>query len=119
MAWYDIFTGGGFKAVENIAKEWIDTDKESAEAQALMVKTLDPNGLMRRQQSSMLLRLYSVYVLVMLALIVLEFFGIGEVKQMVIATDKLKDLFGPITTLVGAIVTASFGVNYANVKQNK
>lgn len=115
----NLFTGGGFKAVENIASEWIETNKENAEAQALMVKTLDPNGLMRREQSTMLLRLYATYVITMLLLITLEFFGIGEVKQMVIATDKLKDLFGPITTLVGVIISASFGVNYVNTKQNK
>ena len=36
-----IFSGSGaVKSIENIASEWIETDIESAEAQALMVKTL-------------------------------------------------------------------------------
>jgi len=35
------------------------------------------------------------------------------------ATSKMTALFIPITTLYGAILTASFGVNYANAKQDK
>ena len=35
------------------------------------------------------------------------------------ATTKMTDLFVPITTLYGVIVTASFGVNYANTKIGK
>ena len=46
MSWTDIFTGGIVKSVENLASEWIETDMETAEAKALMVKTLDPNGKM-------------------------------------------------------------------------
>ena len=119
MAWTDFFTGGAFKSIENIASEWIQTDLESAEANALKIKALDPNGKMRRDQSTMLLRLYGLYIVTMLILIVLEFFGVGEAAQMALATGKLKELFAPITTLVGVIISASFGVNYTNTKQNK
>lgn len=120
MNWLkEIFTGGAFKSIENIASEWIETDLESAEAKVLKIKALDPNGRMRREQSTMLLRLYATYIVVMLLLIILEFFGIGEVSQTAIATGKLKDLFTPITTLVGVIISASFGVNYNNTKQGK
>ena len=35
-----IFTGGGVKAIENIASEWIETDMESAEAKVLWLKRL-------------------------------------------------------------------------------
>jgi len=51
MAWTDFFTGGAFKSIENIASEWIQTDLESAEADSLKIKALDPNGKMRRDQS--------------------------------------------------------------------
>jgi len=43
-----IFTGGGISAIERIASEALETDMESAEAKSLFVKTLDPNGKMRR-----------------------------------------------------------------------
>jgi hypothetical protein len=119
MAWTDFFTGGAFKSIENIATEWIQTDKESAEAKAVMIKAIDPNGMMRRDQSTLILRLYGLYIVTMLILIVLEFFGVGNVIQMATATSKLKDLFSAITGLVGIIIGASFGVNYANTKQNK
>ena len=119
MAWTGFFTGGAFKSIENIASEWIETDLESAEAKVLKIKALDPNGRMRREQSTMLLRLYATYVLTMVLLIVLEFFGLGDPTGMALATGKLKELFAPITTLVGVIISASFGVNYTNTKQNK
>lgn len=114
-----VFSGDSFRAVENIAKEWIDTNKETAEANALMVKTLDPNGLMRRDISSRVGFLYSIYFMLTASLIALEFFGFGEQFRVAAATTKLTDLFLPITSLYGIIVTASFGVNYANVKQQE
>lgn len=114
-----IFTGGATKAIENIATEWIETDLESAQAKVLMVKTLDPNGLMRRDLSKRITFLYTVYLLTTLALVALEFAGYGDATKVVEATDKLKDMFTPITTMFGVIVGASFGVNYANVKKDK
>lgn len=119
MAWTDFFTGGAFKSIENIASEWIETDMESAEAKVLMVKTLDPNGLMRRDLSNKVSQLYTLYIVVALALLVCEAFGFGDLKTIAIATAKVTELFMPITTLFGVIVSASFGVNYANTKQNK
>lgn len=120
---WNFLTGSGMKSIENIATEWIETDKEEAEAKALMVKTLDPNGLMRREISRRILSLYTVYVLLMCLLLGLEFFNYvpsgTSVEQMNGATSKLVELFLPITTMVGAIVSASFGINYSNIKQNK
>ena len=113
------FTGGAVKSIENIATEWIDTKKESAEAGALMVKTLDPNGLMRRDLSNKVSQLYTIYIIVALVLLVCESFGIGDKVAIAAATAKIASLFTPITTAFGAIVSASFGVNYANTKQNK
>lgn len=116
-----IFGGGTFKAVENIATEWIETDKEKAEAKTLMIKALDPNGLMRRNLSDRVAALYTVYILVTLVLLICESFGLGpaqgEQLAVSIATEKVTGLFTPITTLFGVIVSASFGVNYANVKK--
>lgn len=121
MNWLaSLFTGGIVKSVENIASEWITTDMESAEAKVLMVKTLDPNGLMRRELSRRVTGLYTLYIVVTLALLIAESFAMGPVIDGVLAvssaTDKVATLFVPITTLFGVIVSASFGVNYANTK---
>ncbi len=109
-------------SIENIAKEWIDTPEEKAKASALMIKTLDPNGLMRRQISSTVSNLYVVYIMLVLVLVLVQSFGLSpmtivggkEVMAVSLAIDSLKELFIPITTAFTAIVSASFGVNYAN-----
>ncbi|MDQ7044717.1 MAG: hypothetical protein Q9M40_07110 [Sulfurimonas sp.] len=113
MAWYDIFGGSIAKSVENIAKEFIETDMEAAEAKALMVKTLDPNGLMRRDISTKVSNLYAFYVIITTVLIVMSAFGLAEDNARD-AIAALTSLFIPITSLFGIIVSASFGVNYAN-----
>tara|TARA_R110002096_G_scaffold131131_1_gene280813 strand:+ start:236 stop:601 length:366 start_codon:yes stop_codon:yes gene_type:complete len=113
------FTGGGFKSIENIASEWIETDLEEAEAKTLMIKTLDPNGIMRRELSRKVSQLYTLYIVTALVLLICESFGLGDINSISTATGKVTDLFTPITTLFGIIVSASFGVNYANTKQNK
>ena len=124
------FTGGVVKSIENIASEWIETDMESAEAKALMVKTLDPNGKMRRDQSNNVGGMYKFYLISTALMIFIElvysmYTGDTLVKDDYVlvalsnATGKMTSLFVPITTLYGIIVTASFGVNYANTKQNK
>lgn len=115
----EIFTGGAIASIENIASEWIETKKESAEAGALMVKTLDPNGMMRREISRRVTMLYTCYVFIVLMLLMLEFFGVGDIEAMAVATAKVTDLFSSITALFGAIVSASFGVNYVNTKNGK
>jgi hypothetical protein len=130
MSWLDFLGGGAFKSIENIASEWIETDKESAEAKALMVKTLDPNGKMRRDQSNNVGSMYKFYLISTALMIFIElvysmYVGDTLTKDDYVlvalsnATAKMTDLFVPITTLYGAIVTASFGVNYANVKQQR
>lgn len=115
----NFFTGGGFNSIEKIASEWIETAKEEAEAKVLMVKTLDPNGLMRRELSRKVSQLYTLYIVVALLLLVCESFGYGDPVAIATATTKVTNLFTPITALFGVIVSASFGVNYANTKQNK
>ncbi len=125
MSWLaSLFSGGAVKSIENIASEWIETDMEDAEAKCLMVKTLDPNGLMRRELSRRVTALYTLYLAVMLLLLAVEFFAVMigadiNFTQLAITTDKVVSLFVPITTLFGIIVSASFGVNYANTKENK
>ena len=112
--------GGTFQAIENIATEWIQTDKESAEAKCLMIKTLDPNGKMRRDLSARVTWLYTVSILVTLVMIICESFGLGpmngEKLAVSVASGKITDLFVPITALFGTIVTASFGVNAINTR---
>lgn len=120
MSFIASFFGGGIiKSIENIASEWIETDMESAEAKVLMIKTLDPNGLMRRDLSNRVTSLYTLYVVTALVLLICESFGLGDAEAIVTATKKVTELFVPITTLFGVIISASFGVNYANTKQNK
>lgn len=118
-----VFSGSTFKSVENIASEWIETEKESAEAKTLMIKTLDPNGLMRRNLSDRVASLYTIYIITTLILIICESLAIGPMNgtqlAVSVASDKITSLFVPITSLFGAIVTASFGVNYSNVKADK
>lgn len=118
-----VFTGGFFSTVENIATEMIETKKETAEAQTLMLKVLDPNGIMRRELSRKVSFYYGVYLFVMLSLLVCEFFGFvpsgQSPDQIASVTAKLGELFAPITTAFGMIIGASFGVNYYNVKKGK
>jgi len=114
-------------SIESIAKEWIDTPEEKANASALMIKTLDPNGLMRRQISSTVSNLYVIYIMLVLVLVLVQSFGLSpmtvvdgkEVMSVSLAIDSLKELFLPITTAFTAIVGASFGVNGMNTFKNK
>ncbi len=114
MGWTDIFGGGVTKAIEGIAKEWIDTDLESAQAQALMVKTLDPNGKMRRDLSKFACLAYAFYLVAMVALSFMVAFDVGDATGATTAATMMKDLFLPITTAWGGIVGASFGTNVSN-----
>jgi hypothetical protein len=125
-----ILTGGVVKSIENIALEWIETDTESAEAKVLKIKALDPNGKMRRDISKNVGGMYRFYLISTAVMIFVELIYcmiMGDkltdtdfvLVAISTATDKMTTLFIPITALYGAIVTASFGVNYANVKQSK
>lgn len=113
-----LFGSGIVGSVERIASEAIETEKETAEAKALFVKTLDPNGLMRRQISNTVSGLYSLYIITMLSLIVLQFFDVGG-NNITIAVDSIKSLFQEITTAFVAIIGASFGVNGLNSYKGK
>lgn len=111
-------------SIESIAKEWIDTPEEKANASALMIKTLDPNGLMRRQISNTVSKLYVIYIILTLVLLLVQAFGLSpmttsingiEVMAVALAIDSILELFLPITGMFTAIVSASFGVSYSNV----
>lgn len=101
-------------SIERVALEVIETDKESAEAKSLMVKTLDPNGKMRRDLSRFASRAYGFYLGATTALIFMHYFGLGDPENSAGALEAMQSLFLPITTAWGSIVTASFGVNAAN-----
>lgn len=116
MGW---FTGGIADVIGDVAKEWITTDKESAEAKAIMVKTLDPNGNMRRDLSRTTSYLYVFYVVATTILIFAQAYGVGDPKAATEATEAMTSLFMPITTAFGAIISASFGVNFSNTKAGK
>lgn len=115
MGWLSIFGAGGVaKTVEKIATEFIDTPEEKANARALMVKTLDPSGLMRRDISQKVSVLYMMYIIVMMALVIFQSFQIGDVIGIEKAIANLSDLFIGITAMFTTIVSASFGVNLSN-----
>lgn len=114
-----LFSSGVVGSIERIASEAIQTDKESAEAKALFVKTLDPNGKMRRDLSRFASVSYGFYLFATTILIVLHSFAVGDPAQSKEAIDAMTDLFTPITTAWGAIVSASFGVNATNAIKDK
>ena len=111
--------GGVVDTVGDIALEWIDTDKESAEAKALFVKTLDPNGKMRVQISKDVTQMYKIYVYLTAMLVLGQSFGIGDTEGIKLAVDSLTGLFLPITGMFSSIVLASFGVNTMNAHKGK
>jgi len=121
MGWIANLLGGGVvSSIERIATEWIETDKESAEAKAVMVKALDKNGNMRVQISKDVTQMYKVYIYLTVLLLLAQAFDIGSnPKSIKLAVENLVELFFPITTLFGAIVTASFGVNGINSHREK
>lgn len=127
MSWLNIFSGGIVKSIENIATEWIQTDKETAEAKTIMIKALDPNGKMRRDIALTIQRLYTVYIVLAVVLIMCQAFDISTIvvidgeklRSVDLAMDSIKELFVPITSLFGIITTASFGVNAVNSNKGK
>ena len=119
--------GGIFDTIAKLGSEWIDTDKESAEAKAVMVKALDPNGAMRVRITTTICSLYTVYIALAVMLIMAQALNLGpaimvageQVRSVDMAMDSIKELFMPITTLFGAITSASFGVNVMNVNAER
>lgn len=97
-----------------VASEWIETGTEKAEAKAIMIKALDPNGKMRRDISRATIRLYSTYIYTMLVLLLAQSFNVGDPQQISLAIKNMVELFIPITTAFTAIVGASFGINGIN-----
>lgn len=113
-----IFSSGIVGSIERIASEAIETDKESAEAKALWIKTLDPNGIMRRELSSFACKAYGFYLVVMTLLAFMHAFGLGDSTGAKEAMEAMTGLFLPITGAWATIVGASFGVNATNsIKQ--
>ena len=117
MGW-NIF-GSIADTVGDVAKEWIQTDMESAEAKSLFVKTLDPNGKMRKQISQDVTQMYKVYIYLICILILVQASGLVESPNLALAITNLTDLFLPITGMFSAIVGASFGVNGLNAVKGK
>ena len=109
-----LISGGVVGSIERIASEAIETDKESAEAKALFVKTLDPNGKMRRDLSKFACLAYAFYLFAMVSLSFMVAFNVGDADGAITAAGMMQDLFLPITAAWSAIVGASFGVNGIN-----
>ena len=114
-----IFSSGVVGSIERIASEAITTDKESAEAKSLFIKTLDPNGLMRRELSRFSCIAYGFYLVSTTVLMFMQAFDIGNAAGAMEAASMMKELFLPITTAWGGIVGASFGVNGINSYKEK
>ncbi len=123
MGWLMKLLGGGVvNSLEKVALEWIETPGEKAEAGAVMVKALDPNGKMRRDLSRFASRAYGFYLVMTVGLIFMSVWGVGGdlcnagvcVSRADEAANRMTDLFVPITTSWALIVSASFGVNATN-----
>lgn len=110
----NLFGSGIVGSIERIASEAIETDMETAEAKALWIKTLDPNGIMRRELSRFACGAYGFYLAVTSILALVHAFDIGAADQSKEAIDAMTGLFLPITSAWGTIVAASFGVNATN-----
>lgn len=109
MGWFGIG-----KVVGDVAKEWIDTPLEKAQAQVLKLKELDPNGRMRRDIANTVTHLYKIYIYVIMILLLVQAFDLSNAEQTAQAIDSVIELFIPITAMFTAIVSASFGVNVSN-----
>lgn len=114
MSFWNFLSGGVVNSVERIASEWIETDMESAEARAVMVKAIDPNGKMRRDLARVASNLYVFYLVSTSILIFLHAYGIGDGEASKEAMESMTSLFLPVTGAWTAIVSASFGVNVSN-----
>lgn len=110
----NLVTGGLFGTIEGITKELINTPLELAQAQAIKLKAMDPNGKMRREITAATMHLYKLYVYTMLLLLISQAFNIGNAEEVSKAIISMKELFLPITTAFGTIMTATFGVNAVN-----
>lgn len=118
-----LFTGGITKSLENIATEWIETDKERAEAKTLIIQALDPNGKMRRDISLRVCNAYMIYLFIGGMLVFMQMVGLGsdiivegkKYNSVVYGVETFKALFADISTAFGIIVASSFGVNLTNV----
>ena len=119
MSFWSFLTGGATDAIADVAKEWIQTDKESAEAKAVMVKAIDPNGKMRRDLSKFASTAYGFYLIATTILVFMHAYGIGDPVASKESMEAMTALFLPITTAWTAMVTASFGVNAANTIKQK
>src|SRR5210317_968074 len=89
--------GGVVDSLEKVATEWIQTDMEKAEAQAVMIKAIDPNGKMRRDLSRFSCRAYGFYLAAMVALSGMVAFGLGDSVGAEVAANMMQSLFVPIT----------------------
>ena len=114
-----LFGSGIVGSIERIASEAIQTDKETAEAKSLFVKTLDPNGMMRRELSRFACKAYGFYLISTTVLAVMHAFGIGDPVGSKEAMNAMTELFLPITASWATIVSASFGVNATNAISQK
>jgi hypothetical protein len=115
MGFLSSLLGGGIVgSLERVALEAINTDQETAEAKSLYVKTLDPNGKMRRDLSRFACRAYGFYLVTAVILIFMHSFGVGEADNSKTAMEAMTALFLPITASWATIVSASFGVNGVN-----
>lgn len=122
-----VLSGGVMGTVEKIALEAIQTDTEKAEAKSLFIKTLDPNGQMRRQLSQFACVAYGYYLFITSILVMIVAFGDppqvvdGESlrTQAEIAAGMMTELFLPITGAWATIVGASFGVNGINASKQQ
>ena len=90
-----LFSGGLVGSIERVASEWIETDMESAQAQTLMLKTLDPNGKMRRDLSRFACVAYGFYLLAMVSLSFMVAFRLSNLFRRLLGESSMQPTFSP------------------------
>ena len=114
--------GGGIaSAVENLGTEYLrreltqaEAEKISAEAKAVAIKAIDPNGNMRLKTTACVVYVWAGLIAAIALLILLQAAGIGEPEAITQARADMFELFAPVSALVSAVVLASYGVNAMN-----
>ena len=114
--------GGVAKDIAKITDTLVTTDEERANARALILKAIDPNGIMRRQISFVVCLLYFIYNMTIFILTLCYALNFGtiaivegkEINLLHNAILSLTDMYQSISTIFGIIVAASFAVNGVN-----
>lgn len=100
-----------------ISDKFLETNKDKLDAKSNFLKTIDPNGTMRVAITYGVFRLFTYQTIVLTSLIILNIpFNSVRILE---AISSLVELYKPVATAFGLIVSASFCVNMMNSYKGK